>query len=168
MIFTASVQHAAVNFPQVSIMSYAPAMPLANFQPAPTSKTGATHDDYLKLLPPLDLAELQMDMGYMLGSVHYTTLGHYAEGHFADPRVAAPLREFQSKLEEISNLIDERNKAGIPTTRCCAQGIRKASISECARQSNTEASHSDHRTHIPGGLKLGGASSGTLCLAPAT
>ena len=42
VIFTASAQHAAVNFPQYDIMSYAPAMPLAGYAPAPTTKKAAS------------------------------------------------------------------------------------------------------------------------------
>src|SRR5262249_58664645 len=43
-IFTASAQHAAVNFPQLPIMSFAPAFPLAAYRGAPTSKS-MEHDD---------------------------------------------------------------------------------------------------------------------------
>jgi arachidonate 15-lipoxygenase len=75
VIFTASVQHAAVNFPQYDIMSYVPAMPLAGYAPAPTTKTGATEADYLAHLPPRDQALLQINTGYMLGDVHYTRPG---------------------------------------------------------------------------------------------
>ena len=92
IIFTSSVQHAAVNFPQYDLMSYAPNAPLAAYAPAPTQKKGATIDDYLGILPPSDLAELQMELGYMLGSVRYTSLGHYRDEHFEDRRVQAPLR----------------------------------------------------------------------------
>ena len=53
-IFTASAQHAAVNFPQYQIMSYVPNMPLAAYQPAPTKKDGYTEQDLLAMLPPLD------------------------------------------------------------------------------------------------------------------
>lgn len=114
IIFTASVQHAAVNFPQYDVMSYAPTMPLAGYSPAPKSKTGATESDYLAMLPPLDMAELQMELGYMLGTVHYTTLGQYDEGHFDDPRVAGPLQRFQVRLSEIGATIDGRNNLRQP------------------------------------------------------
>src|SRR5262249_17510840 len=56
VIFTASAQHAAVNFPQYDIMSYAPAIPLAGYAPAPTTKQGATEADYFAQLPPRDMA----------------------------------------------------------------------------------------------------------------
>ena len=92
IIYTCSVQHAAVNFPQYDLMSYAPAMPLASYRPAPTTKKGGTPADYLAMLPPLDIAELQMELAYLLGSVYYNTLGEYRRGHFEDARVQRPRR----------------------------------------------------------------------------
>ena len=59
IIFTASAQHAAVNFPQGDMMSYAPAIPLAGYQPASILKGEVTEQDYLNLLPPLEQAQRQ-------------------------------------------------------------------------------------------------------------
>ena len=123
ILYTCSVQHAAVNFPQYSLMSYAPRMPLAGFSPAPKTKKGGTQEDLLALLPPLDLAELQMELGYILGSVHYTTLGDYRIGHFRDPRVAAPLALFQTRLKEIGDVIDLRNEVRTPYEFLTRSGI---------------------------------------------
>ncbi|MCM1983511.1 lipoxygenase family protein [Lyngbya confervoides] len=109
IIFTASAQHAAVNFPQATYMTYGPNMPLAGYQPAPTKATGATVQDYLALLPPLDQAESQMNMTYPLGSLYYTRLGDYGAGYFVDPQVKAPLHKFQERLKQIEILIDDRN-----------------------------------------------------------
>lgn len=114
ILFTCSVQHAAVNFPQYSLMSYGPLMPLAGYAPRPTSKTGATEADRLAMLPPLNVAELQMELGYLLGTVRYTTLGHYRDGHFLDPRVAAPLVKFQARLDEVGAAIEARNLTRMP------------------------------------------------------
>lgn len=114
IIYTCSVQHAAVNFPQYDFMSYVPRMPLAGWAPAPTSKSGATPADVLDQLPPLEIAELQMELGYMLGTVHYTTLGEYPPHHFPDPRVAEPLARFQARLAEIGRTIEERNRGRFP------------------------------------------------------
>jgi arachidonate 15-lipoxygenase len=111
VIFTASAQHAAVNFPQCPLMSYSPAMPLAAYRDAPTRTTGMTAQDYLDLLPPLDMAHLQRDVGTMLGALRYTQLGQYDGGAFGDPKVAAPLGAFQARLAEIEKIIQERNAA---------------------------------------------------------
>ncbi|MEO0854285.1 MAG: lipoxygenase family protein, partial [Cyanobacteria bacterium J06648_11] len=46
-IFTASAQHAAVNFPQKGIMSYSPAMPLAGYLCAEKVSPDMTEADYL-------------------------------------------------------------------------------------------------------------------------
>lgn len=120
IIFTCSAQHAAVNFPQASVMNFTPNMPLAGFSPAPTS-TKVSRDDYFQLLPTLNQAELQMDLLYTLGSVYYTQLGQYKVNeadveeaakttYFTDAKVAKPLKDFQQRLREIELLIQERNE----------------------------------------------------------
>jgi len=109
IIFTASAQHAAVNFPQSTLMAYVPNMPLAGYRPAPTVATGGTAQEYLDLLPSLEQAEVQMNMTYPLGSLYYTRLGDYPAGHFTDDRVQLPLEQFQRTLEKAGITIDERN-----------------------------------------------------------
>lgn len=123
VVFTCSVQHAAVNFPQYDVMSYAPRMPFAAYAAAPTAKTGATEGDYLALLPPLNIAEQQMEIGYLLGSVRYSTLGQYSARAFLDPRVADPLAAFQRRLAEIGSTITGRNEVRRPYAALTASGV---------------------------------------------
>jgi arachidonate 15-lipoxygenase len=111
IIYTCSVQHAAVNFPQYDLMSYVPNMPLACYAPAPKNKSGATEADYLAMLPPLAQAELQLTVGYALGSVHYTTLGQYTRGLFRHKAVQEALTKLEFRLKEIGATIVERNLA---------------------------------------------------------
>ena len=108
VIFTVSAQHAAVNFPQLGLMSFAPSMPTAGYLPAPFGPE-TTEQDYLNLLPPLNQAQGQLNLLYLLGSTYYTRLGEYEQGHFTDPQVQAPLKAFQAKLKEIEAVIDQRN-----------------------------------------------------------
>ena len=111
VIYTCSVQHAAVNFPQYDLMSYSPNMPLAAYQPPPTTVRGATEADYLATLPTLDMAELQMELGFLLGTIHYTELGGYANEQFAgDGRVAPHLKAFQQSLTDLGSEIEHRNQ----------------------------------------------------------
>lgn len=121
ILYTCSVQHAAVNFPQYDLMSYVPNMPLAAYSPPPTQTSGATMQDFLNMLPPMDMAELQMDLGYLLGTVHYTQLGQYKP--FSDPRVAAPLQAFQNRLRAIGQSIAERNLRRRPYTFLNPTGV---------------------------------------------
>lgn len=109
IIFTASAQHAAVNFPQNGIMSFTPAMPTAGYIPATAVRPDATQQDWLDLLPPLDQAQSQLNLVYLLGSVYFTKLGHYEANAFTDPKVTAPLTAFQQRLQEIEAEIDHRN-----------------------------------------------------------
>jgi len=114
IIFTASVRHAAVNFPQFDVMAYQPAMPLALFGPPPRNADRCEEADWLALQPPLESAEIQLNAGYLLGTVHYTRLGSYGSAYFGDPRVAEPLRRFQNCLLEAEKDIHRRNRARRP------------------------------------------------------
>lgn len=109
VIFTGSAQHAAVNFPQNGIMSFAPAMPTAGYQPIKAIGPDTTEAEWLDLLLPLEQAQSQLNLLYLLGSVYFTRLGYYDEGHFTDAKVAEPLQKFQARLQEIDRLIDQRN-----------------------------------------------------------
>ncbi|MDJ0702225.1 MAG: lipoxygenase family protein [Leptolyngbyaceae cyanobacterium MO_188.B28] len=114
IIFTASAQHAAVNFPQKEMMSFAPAMPTAGYAELKDLGDRTTEEDYLSLLPPLDQAQEQLKLLHLLGSVYFNQLGEYEKDHFQDSRVNAPLQRFQTCLEEISGVIHKRNLDRLP------------------------------------------------------
>ncbi len=113
VLFTASAQHAAVNFPQFDVVSWAAGFPLANFAPPPSSVVANARDLYA-LLPPLDIAQFQLDLGHLLGTLHHTRLGEYPrrwaglKGWFQDPRVAAPLGRYRRELERLEGEIVRR------------------------------------------------------------
>ena len=110
LIFTASAQHAAVNFPQGDLMVYTPAMPLAGYSPAPTH-VGMTHDESLQQLPPLHQSLEQLELTYLLGQIYHGQLGHYGQQYFADESLQNHLKRFQMRLEEIEQIIEERNES---------------------------------------------------------
>lgn len=110
IIFTASAQHAAVNFPQKDMMSYAAAVPLAGYQPASTLKGEVSEQDYLNLLPPLEQAQQQLNLVYLLGSIYYRRLGDYKDGYFKEAFVKTALEKFQANLQEVEEIITQRNQ----------------------------------------------------------
>ena len=118
IIFTASAQHAAVNFPQKDIMAFAPAVTGAGWQSAPVAQGGQTKSEWLAMMPPMALALEQLNVLELLGSLHYRPLGDYRSTNapydpwFADPRVAGPegpLPVFQAQLAGIEARIIARN-----------------------------------------------------------
>jgi len=113
VIFTASVQHAAVNFPQRTIMSYTPAMPLAAYAAFP-APTGAPATQILDLMPPLQMGLLQQVVGTALGSVHHTVLGQYG-GELAILQVGDALQAFQRDLQRIEVEIQSKTSLGTRT-----------------------------------------------------
>jgi arachidonate 15-lipoxygenase len=120
IIFTASAQHAAVNFPQKSVMAFAPAVTGAGWTAAPTAQAGHDEADWLAAMPPVALALEQLNVLYLLGSVHYRPLGDYRSNDFPypawfqDPAIIGPdaaLSRFQSALEQVEAQIVARNAA---------------------------------------------------------
>ncbi|MDZ3830360.1 MAG: lipoxygenase family protein [Sphingopyxis sp.] len=118
IIFTASAQHAAVNFPQRDIMAFAPAVTGAGWQSAPGVQRGHAKGEWLDMMPPLALALEQLNVLELLGSVHYRPLGDYRSNAFPypawfrDPRVTGaegPLAWFQAALKNVEAQIVQRN-----------------------------------------------------------
>lgn len=113
VIFTASVQHSAVNFPQYELMAFVVNYPLAAFQPAPKTRAEATLKRLRKSLPPRDIAQQQMELGYLLGSARYGELGNYGDAFSQEP-VAAACASFGEALRAADEAIVARNKKRIP------------------------------------------------------
>ena len=118
VMFTASAQHAAVNFPQKDIMAFAPAVTGAGWQAAPNGQRGHDKTGWLAMMPPMALALEQLNVLELLGSVHYRPLGDYRSNAFPypawfqDPRVTTaegPLAWFQAALKGVEAEIAQRN-----------------------------------------------------------
>lgn len=113
VIFTSSAQHAAVNFPQLSVMSYTPSMPLAAYAPAPTSATGTESQGLLATLPPLEQALQQQLITHGLGGVYFTRLGDYNRhqrgNYFSNTKVQGALETFRDNLDAVESIIGARN-----------------------------------------------------------
>ena len=118
IIFNASAQHAAVNFPQYSVMTYAPFSAGAGGVPAPTSSAGQNEASWSQMLPSRLAAQEQILLFHILGGVYYRPLGEYKDNMFPhlpvllDPAIAGqggPLERFRNALVGIENTIRQRN-----------------------------------------------------------
>lgn len=118
IIFTGSAQHASVNFPQRSIMSFAPAVTGAMWEQPPVVNEGKTKAEWLAMMPPRELAIEQLKVLFLLGSIYYRPLGTYLSPQFPypqwfrDPRIVGdggPLGRFKATLEGVETTITRRN-----------------------------------------------------------
>ncbi|WP_281544760.1 lipoxygenase family protein [Grimontia sp. SpTr1] len=113
IIYTASAQHASVNYAQYPLMSYIPGASGTLYKPMPGRSETLTQEDVIDWLPPLDVALYQTSFAYLLAGVQYDTLGHYTDDprtqYFTDKRVAPILTQFHMNLNRIEIDIHERN-----------------------------------------------------------
>jgi arachidonate 15-lipoxygenase len=122
VIYTATAQHAAVNFPQRPLMSYPPAIAGAGWQVAPDEPAKHTEKQWLEMMPPLKYGMDQLNIMHALGSVYYRALGDYRSNHFPyrhwfeDDSIIkkdGPLDQFRKALMEVENSINVRNTTRI-------------------------------------------------------
>jgi arachidonate 15-lipoxygenase len=118
VVFTATAQHSAVNFPQKPLMTYAPAITGAGWQDAPAAQHGHDAQQWLAMFPRTNLALEQLNVLYLLGSVHFRALGDYRSNHFpylpwfedqAIVKSGGPLDRFQQSLRDVQTTIEARN-----------------------------------------------------------
>lgn len=107
VIFTGSVQHAAVNFPQYPTMGFMPGIAAGLYAPPPTLDTPDTEAAYLAALPPLDQTILQMYTVFQLSAIRVAAIADYPS--FSDARVAAPLAAYRARLTALESEIGVRD-----------------------------------------------------------
>ncbi|WP_395790200.1 lipoxygenase family protein [Aquimonas sp.] len=132
VVFIATAQHSAVNFPQKPLMTYAPAITGAGWQDAPAAQDGHDEQQWLAMFPPTNLALEQLNVLYLLGSVHFRALGDYRSNHFpylpwfedhAIVKSGGPLQRFQQSLREVQASIEARNTERTPYPFLLPSGI---------------------------------------------
>lgn len=109
VIYTASAQHASVNYAQYPLMSYSPGCPLALYGPPPTAASAEDAGTYLKRLPPIAMALWQMAVADLLTSQQWDELGNFGPGAFVGPSVERTVGIFQAELATIETTIAARN-----------------------------------------------------------
>ncbi|XP_013863199.1 hydroperoxide isomerase ALOXE3 [Austrofundulus limnaeus] len=112
VIFTSSVQHAAVNSGQYDFGGWMPNTPLTLQLPPPTKKGGATEATMLNTLPDVNATVQGMATLWLLSqqSIDFVPLGHYPEDHFTEETPQRIIKDFQRELDVLSGAIKERNK----------------------------------------------------------
>ncbi|KAM9809803.1 polyunsaturated fatty acid 5-lipoxygenase-like isoform X2 [Syngnathus typhle] len=112
IVFTASAQHAAVNFGQYDWYSWIPNTPSTMRQPPPDRKGLASITLIMDSLP--DRGRSSWHLGAVWALSQYQDnelyLGMYPEEHFLEKPVNAPMEMFRKSLAEISSAIKTRNQ----------------------------------------------------------
>ncbi|XP_047222326.1 arachidonate 12-lipoxygenase, 12R-type-like [Girardinichthys multiradiatus] len=112
VIFTGSVQHAAVNSGQFDFGGWMPNLPSSIRCPPPTKKNEATEATILSALPDISTTIKALDMLYLLTRKFsdFVPFGTYPEDHFTEEEPRRLIHKFQEGLKELSEVIKERNK----------------------------------------------------------
>ncbi|KAG8435189.1 hypothetical protein GDO86_013216 [Hymenochirus boettgeri] len=112
VIFTASAQHAAVNFGQYDWCSWIPNAPSTMRCPPPTEKGVVTIEHIIESLPDRGRSCWHLGAVWALSQFQDNEifLGFYPDEHFIEKPAKEAMKKFRKKLEEITNFIQERNK----------------------------------------------------------
>ncbi|XP_062851193.1 polyunsaturated fatty acid 5-lipoxygenase isoform X2 [Trichomycterus rosablanca] len=112
IIFTASAQHAAVNFGQYDWCSWIPNAPPTMRKPIPTKKGEVDIKFIVESLPDRGRSCWHLGAVWALSQFQDNELflGMYPEEHFIEKPVKNALETFRNKLAELSKIIKNRNE----------------------------------------------------------
>ncbi len=119
IVFNGSAQHAAVNFPQQTDMTWVPNVTGSAWAPGPDAPGPKDEAAWLAMLPTTDLALQQINTLWVLGGVHFRKLGDYRCAElpygpwFLDPQITrdgGPLEVFRNDLGEVRAQIERNNR----------------------------------------------------------
>nr|XP_039266986.1 allene oxide synthase-lipoxygenase protein-like [Styela clava] len=110
VIYTSSVQHAAINFPQYETYKYVPNSPFAMRLP-PHKQGEATMQRILDSLPNLFISCLSISVASGLSQYHdeIVLLGNYPIKLFTEKEVLKSIEKFKKKLDKHDERIRKRN-----------------------------------------------------------
>ncbi|XP_034080481.1 hydroperoxide isomerase ALOXE3-like [Gymnodraco acuticeps] len=111
VIFTPTVQHAAVNSGQYDYNSWAPNSTLRLHKPPPTTKGQSSMKTVLETLPNVGDTVVLAGVMWLLSERYsnYIPLGTYPEERFDEPEPKQMIKEFQAALSCLSEAITTRN-----------------------------------------------------------
>ncbi|XP_050770502.1 hydroperoxide isomerase ALOXE3-like [Gymnogyps californianus] len=111
VVFTCSVQHAAVNNGQYDLGAFLPNSPSSMRHPPPAEKGKAFLQHFLDTIPEVDTTANILVALILLSSrlKDMRFLGQYPEERFTEVEPRRLIRTFQGRLEEIRDSIEERN-----------------------------------------------------------
>ncbi|KAJ8000759.1 hypothetical protein DPEC_G00183670 [Dallia pectoralis] len=111
MIFTASVQHAAVNNGQFDFVGWMPNSPMALQLPPPTTKGQSDEETMLQTFPAINTSCYGVATVYLLSKQSTDTvfLGDYPEQHFSEKFPLKKMKDFKKELKDLSAEIHFRN-----------------------------------------------------------
>ncbi|RXN21027.1 arachidonate 5-lipoxygenase-like protein [Labeo rohita] len=112
VIFTASAQHAAVNFGQYDWFAWVPNSPSTMRKPPPTQKGQVDMKYIMESLPDRGCSSWHLAAIWALSRFQDNELflGMYPDKYFTEQPVMEAIKTFHQKLVEVTNTIKSRNK----------------------------------------------------------
>ncbi|XP_026065946.1 arachidonate 5-lipoxygenase isoform X1 [Carassius auratus] len=112
VIFTASAQHAAVNFGQFDWFAWVPNSPSTMRKPPPTQKGQVDMKYIMESLPDRGRASWHLGAVWALSQFQdgELFLGVYPDNYFTEQPVIEAITTFRKKLFEVTNIIKSRNE----------------------------------------------------------
>lgn len=101
--------HAVMNYAGYDLAAWAEDTPSALFGPGP--RPGATEEDWLLMLPPLNIANGMLEQMYSLREIQRSRVGEYPFAHFRDGAVTDALSALRKELDALETATAARDAA---------------------------------------------------------